>query len=177
MAATFGRPDKAWFAAELARHLGVPSSSLQRELQDLTAVGILASHRQGRMVYFQANRRCPIYPELRGLMLKTAGLTDVLADALRPLAGRVDVAFVHGSVAAGTDDGDSDVDLVVVGSVAPADLSVPLRGARTRLGRDVNPTVYTPTEFARRRVAADHFLTRVLDKPTLFVIGHTDDLG
>ena len=129
------------------------------------------------MVYFQANPRCPIYPELRGLMLKTAGLVDVLAGVLRPLAGRVDLAFVHGSVAAGTDDGDSDVDLVVVGSVAPADLSLPLRAARTRLGRDVNPTVYTPAEFASRRREADHFLTRVLDRPKLFVVGDADDLG
>ena len=177
LAVTLMRPKRPWYAAELARQLGVVPSTLQRELRDLTAAGILTTHRQGRMVYFQANTASPIYPELRGLMVKTAGLVDVLAAALRPLARRIAFAFVHGSMAAGTADGDSDVDLIAVGKVAPLDLALPLRGARDRLGRDVNPTVYAPAEFAARRAAADHFLTRVLDRPKLFVVGNVNDVG
>jgi len=49
LAATLVHPEKAWYVSELARRMGVPSSSLQRELQDLTSAGILKSHRQGRM--------------------------------------------------------------------------------------------------------------------------------
>ena len=72
------QPERAWYASELAQRLGVPSSSLQRELQDLTEAGILKTHKQGRMVYYQANRESPVFPDLRGLLLKTAGLVDVL---------------------------------------------------------------------------------------------------
>src|ERR1700733_6569158 len=81
LAAMFGQPQKQWYAAELARRMGVPSSSLQRELRSLADVGILNAHRQGRMAYYQANRTCPVFNELHGLLLKTAGLVDVLADA------------------------------------------------------------------------------------------------
>lgn len=84
LAATLVQPEKAWYASELAQRLGVPSSSLQRELQDLTEAGILKTHKQGRMVYYQANRESPVFPDLRGLLLKTAGLVDVLAQALSP---------------------------------------------------------------------------------------------
>src|ERR1700719_4435614 len=70
LAAMFVQPEKAWYVSELARRMGVPSSSLQRELQDLTGVGVFKSHRQGRMVYCQANTGSPVFPDLRGLLLK-----------------------------------------------------------------------------------------------------------
>ncbi|MDP9173158.1 MAG: helix-turn-helix domain-containing protein [Planctomycetota bacterium] len=177
LAATLMRPEKAWYASELARRMGVPSSSLQRELQDLTEAGILKGHRQGRMAYYQANADSPLFPDLRGLMLKTAGLVDVLADALKPLAAKLRVAFVYGSIASSNEQSDSDIDLMVVGSISPAELALPLRHARETLGREINPTVYTPAEFHKKRTAKDHFLTRVLDKPKLFVIGSKNELG
>lgn len=157
--------------------MGVPSSSLQRELQDLSDAGILKAHRQGRMAYYQANAESPIFLDLRGLFLKTAGLVDVLADALKPLADKLRIVFVYGSVASGSEQSDSDIDLMVIGAVSPAELALPLRHARELLGREINPTVYTPTEFAKKRASKDHFLTRVLDKPKLFVLGKKDELG
>jgi predicted nucleotidyltransferase len=157
--------------------MGVPSSSLQRELENLTEAGLLKTHRQGRMVYYQANADSPIFPDLRGLLLKTAGLVDVLAGAMKPLAAKLRIVFVYGSIASGSEDGDSDIDLMVIGSVSPMELAMPLRHAREFVGREINPTVYTPAEFHRKRSSKDHFLTQLLDKPKLFVIGNTHELG
>ena len=171
LAATLVQPEKAWYASELAHRLGVPSSSLQRELHDLREAGILKTYRQGRMVYYQANRDSPIFPDLRGLLLKTAGLVDVLAQALKPVAAKVATAFVYGSIAAGSEESDSDIDLMVVGQVSPEDLALPFRRARESLGREINPTVYTPAEFERKHAANDPFLKQVLDKPRLVVLG------
>jgi DNA-binding transcriptional ArsR family regulator len=176
LAAMLIRPEKAWYVSELARRMGVPSSSLQRELHDLEKAGVLKTRRQGRMAYYQANTNSPVFPELRGLMLKTAGLVDVLADAIEPLARKLRIVFVYGSIAAGGERSDSDIDLMVIGNVSPLDLAVPLRNARELLGREINPTVYTLAEFAKKRTARDHFLTRVLDKPKLFVRGDKDEL-
>jgi DNA-binding transcriptional ArsR family regulator len=176
LAAMFVQPEKAWYVSELARRMGVPSSSLQRELQDLTGAGVLKSHRQGRMVYYQANTGSPVFPDLRGLLLKTAGLVDVLADALKPMAARLRLAFVYGSIASGHEQSDSDIDLMVVGKVSPSELALPLRQARESLGREINPTVYTSSEFDKKRAAKDHFLTEVLTKPRLLVLGSEHDL-
>jgi DNA-binding transcriptional ArsR family regulator len=176
LAATFLHPEKAWYASELARRMGVPSSSLQRELSGLKGAGVLMVSRQGRMVYYQANTESPVYAELRGLMLKTAGLVGVLADALNPLMRKLQVVFVYGSIAGAHEDNSSDIDLMVVGNVSPVDLAMPLRKASELLGREINPSVYTPAEFAEKRDSKDHFLTRVLDKPKLFVPGDKNAL-
>jgi len=177
LAALLVRPDKPWFSSELARRLGVPSSSLQRELRDLTQAGILKSHRQGQMVYFQANRDSPLFPELRGLLLKTAGLVDVLAEALKPLTPKLQLVFVYGSIASAEERSESDIDLMVVGKTPRSDLALPLRRARELLGREINPTVYTRAEFARKLVTKDPFLIDVLTKPRLLVLGSEDELG
>lgn len=176
LAALFVQPDKPWFVSELARRMGVPPSSLQRELHSLTQAGILKTHRQGRMIYFQANADSPIFPDLRSLLLKTAGLTDVLADVLHPLADKVRVAFVYGSMASGSEQSDSDIDLLLIGTLTPAELAVPLRGATGLLGREINPTVYSLAEFREKHKAGNPFLTRVLDKPKLFVVGNSHEM-
>jgi DNA-binding transcriptional ArsR family regulator len=177
LAALLVRPDKTWYASELARRMAVTPSSLQRELRDLTRAGILKSHRQGRMAYYQANRESPLFEDLRGLFLKTAGLVDVLANALKPLAARITWAFVYGSIASGHEQSDSDIDLMIIGKVSPADLPLPLRRARELLGREINPTVYAPAEFAKKLAFKDHFLAQVLAKPKLDVLGSEDELA
>ena len=177
LAALLVRPDKTWYASELARRMAVTPSSLQRELRDLTRAGILKSHRQGRMAYYQANRESPLFEDLRGLFLKTAGLVDVLANALKPLAARITWAFVYGSIASGHEQSDSDIDLMVIGKVSPAALPLPLRRARELLGREINPTVYAPAEFAKKLAVEDHFLAQVLGKPKLNVLGSEDELA
>jgi predicted nucleotidyltransferase len=129
------------------------------------------------MVYYQANVDSPLFADLRGLLLKTAGLVDVLADALKPLASKLTVVFIFGSIASGNEQSDSDIDLMVLGMISPIALALPLRHAHDLLARAINPTIFTPAEFEKKLKAKDHFLTRVLDKPKLFVIGTQDDLG
>lgn len=170
LAALLVRPERNWYISQLAEHMQVPPSSLQRELQSLTQAGLLKSHRQGRMVYYQANTESPLFTDLRNLMLKTAGLVDVLAQALEPLAGRLRTVCVYGSVASGQERSDSDIDLLVIGSVSPADLALPLRRARQVLGREINPTVYSPAELDTKLAANDPFLKRILAGPRLPVL-------
>src|SRR3954452_4511643 len=112
LAATLLDPQRRWYVSELARHLRARPSSLQRELVSLVSAGILKSHRAGRMVYVHANTESPIFQELRGLLMKTAGLVDVLREALEPSANHIRVAFVYGSIARHEEHAQSDVDLL-----------------------------------------------------------------
>ncbi len=170
------RPERQWYRSELARVLGVPTSSLQRPLGSLCESQVLTARRDGNRLYYQANARSPLFPELRGLLVKTSGLVGVLRDELEPLAPKVTVALVYGSIASGEETSDSDVDLLVVGAVGLRDLAAPLRGAAVRLGREVNPIVYSEAEFAAKSRAGNDFLVAVLDKPRLFVVGTEDDV-
>lgn len=177
LAATFGQPRRWWYMAELARYLQVTPSSLQRELVSLVRAGILVEKREGKHVYFQAGTSSPIFRELQGLILKTVGLADVIRDALKPLADRIEWAFIHGSVAKSQEHSGSDVDLIIIGHVGLADVSSPLRAAERRLNRAVNPATYTADEFASKLKSNHHFIATVMRSKKLFIWGDTREFG
>jgi predicted nucleotidyltransferase len=175
LSALLMNPKRSWFLSDLARHLGVPKTSLQRELLNLEGAGIILREVDGRQVYYRANPNCPFLPELQGLLAKTAGFVDVIREALESVKGRITVAFLYGSIARGEEVAESDVDLMVVGNVGLSGLAHIIRRARVRLAREVNPTVFTPDEFASK-AKEKGFVRAVLDKPKLFVVGDEDVL-
>ncbi|HEX2460998.1 MAG TPA: nucleotidyltransferase domain-containing protein [Vicinamibacterales bacterium] len=171
LAATLMQPEKWWYLSELAQFLGTSPSSLQRELKALVDGGILETRREGTRAYFKADTRSPVFPELRGLIDKTAGVVPTLQAILRPFAGRIACAFVYGSVARREEHAASDIDLLVVGDVGLADLTPALRKAEARLGREVNITSYSAAEFRKKTAAKEHFLSAILRGQKLFVKG------
>jgi predicted nucleotidyltransferase len=176
LAATLTQPEKWWYLSELAEFLGTRPSSLQRELKALVDGGILQTRREGTRAYFKADTRSPLFPELHGLIEKTAGVVPTLRDVLRSLGSRIACAFVYGSVARGEEHALSDVDMLVVGEIGLTDLSPVLRKAEARLGREVNVTNYSPRELRKKAAAKEHFLTEVLRAPKTFVKGEPHDL-
>jgi DNA-binding transcriptional ArsR family regulator len=171
LAATFGEPYRWWYMRELARHLRLTPSTLQRELASLVRGGILLQRREGKHVYFKAATESPIFEELQGLILKTVGLADVIRDVLKPLADRIRWAFIYGSVARSNEHSASDVDLMLIGQVGLADVSSPLRKAERRLHRAVNPTTYTTDAFAAKVKSNHHFIAAVMRSKKLFLLG------
>lgn len=177
LALVLQHPERAWFRSEIARELETAASSLQRPLAALQSAGILTARRDGNRVYFQADVRNPVLPELRGLMAKTAGIAGVVAEALGAHSSRISVAFVYGSAATGDETPASDVDLLVVGEVRLADLAIPLRRAARRLDREIHPALYSATEFRAKVRDRNRFLLAIFARPKLFVVGTEDDLA
>jgi predicted nucleotidyltransferase len=171
-----GHPDEAYYLRELVRHIGGAVGAVQRELELLTASGLVRREVRGKQVYFQANQKAAIFPELQGLFAKTVGLVDILREALIPLANSVDAAFVFGSAARGELHASSDIDLLVIGETSFGDVVTAIQPAEKRLGRDVNPTVYSADEFRAKVEAKHHFLIKVLAEPKMFVFGKEDDV-
>lgn len=171
LALLYGRPDEEFYLREIAREAGTSPSSLQRDLSVLSEAGIIERSEHGRQVYFRANRTCPVFDELRGLVAKTFGVADVLKEALARHSSRIRVAFVYGSIARGEERAGSDVDVFVIGDVKFADISKSLRAAEARLGREINPTIYPDEEFIAKARGGDHFVQSVLEGEKLFLIG------
>ena len=171
-----GHPDEAYYLRELVRHIGGAVGAVQRELELLTASGLVCREVRGNQVYFRANQKAAIFPELKGLFAKTVGLVDILRESLMPLADRIRAAFVFGSAARGELHASSDADLLVIGDVSFGDVIAVIQAAEKRLGRDVNPTVFSEDEFRTKVLAKHHFVTSVLAQPKMFVLGEDDDL-
>jgi predicted nucleotidyltransferase len=172
----FGRPDESFYVREIVRATRVGQGAVQRKLQRLAEAGIIDRVVRGRQVFYQANRRCPIFAELQGLVVKTADVADVLRAALAPLVDRIVVTFIFGSFASGEPRKTSDVDVLVVGDATFGAIVSALSAAQEKLVRDVNPSVYPVAEFRQKLVASHHFLTSVLNGPKIFLVGDEREL-
>lgn len=159
---------------EMERRSGLNDSTLRQELRKLIRLDLVQSRRDSNRVYYRAKTENPLYPEIRNLVLKTSGLSDMLKSALRDK--RIRVAFVFGSVARGEEKAGSDVDLMVIGQLGLRDLSRLLSGIEEKIGREVNPHVLREEEFRKRIRAKEHFVSNVMDSPKIFIIGSNREL-
>lgn len=174
----FGNPGRSFYANELIELAGSGTGAVQRELARLESSGLATVTRVGNQKHYQANPGSPVYAELRGLVLKTSGLVDVLRAALQPLKSGIENAFVYGSVAKQQDTADSDIDLMVVSdTLSYAELFGALEDAAAQLGRTVNPTVYSRRELDKRLRSDNAFIRRVWSQPRLPVIGGLHDFA
>jgi len=174
----FGQPDREFHLSELRRLTGLGSASLQRELNRLAKAGLVRSQRVGNLRRFQANPQSPVYGELVGLTRKTLGVEPLLREALQPLVPNLRAAWIYGSVAKQTDTAQSDIDVMLIGKNLPlAKVLERLVPLEAQLGRKINPTCYTPTEFKRRRAEPDSFVNRVLAQPILHLVGDAHERG
>lgn len=172
LAVLFGNPGRSFYANEVIALAQSGTGAVQRELASLSEAGLLTVRRQGNQKHYQANADAPVFAELRGLVLKTMGLADVLRVALAPLAPQIAQAFVYGSVAKQQDTAASDIDVMIVSDdLSYADVFGALESATATLGRKVNPTLYTPAEIAKRIGNDNVFVTRVQRQPKIWLIG------
>ena len=177
LAVLFGQPDRSFYGNELLRLTGTGRGALQRELEKLVSADLVTVTPVGNQKHYQANAAAPIFAELRGIVMKTLGLADVLRTALNAVSDRIELAFVFGSVAKGTDTATSDIDLMVVTeTLTYADLFEGLAAAEQVLGRKVNPTLYTSAALAEKVRTENNFVLRVLSQPKIFLIGTEDVL-
>lgn len=177
LALFFGNPDRSYYTKEVVRYAGVGIGSVQRELEKLGGAGLLTVTRIGNQKHYQANRLAPIFGELRGIVLKTFGLADVLRQALASFANRISVAFIYGSVAKATDTASSDIDVMIVApDLSYSEVVAFFAEPEASLGRAINPTLYKPEDFARKLAEDNAFLSKVLNQPRIFLIGTDDDI-
>lgn len=170
------RPDQQIHLRELARVIGAAPGTLKKELDALCEAGLLRAERVGNQVRFCANTAHPVFPELQALIRKTIGLADALRLSLAPLAGRIDAAFIFGSMASGTESAGSDIDLMVVGDAGFAEIVDVTYAAQATLGREINPKVMSASEWQAKKAERNAFLQDVLNKPRIMLIGDADAL-
>jgi len=174
----FGRPGESFYLRQIARLTSEGPGNVQRELKALAEAGLVTRDRQGKQVYFQANRDSPVFDELRRLMEKTTGLADQMRAALDSLqeSGQVEFAFVFGSVATGEHTSQSDVDLMIIGDVRLSEIIPILRPVQDVLGREINPSIHSSEEFRKKLTAGEHFIGSVMKRPKLMIVGSKDEL-
>lgn len=170
-------PGQRYHVREISRLTGTASGTTARELSRLADVGLLERSRVGNQVLYAANEQCPVFEELASILRKTSGLVDVLAQALVPLASRIDAAFVFGSIASGKANTGSDVDLMIIGDgLGYGEVVSLLYQQQEALGREINPKVYERKEWQRLAQENGSFFKDIMSRPKLFVTGDESEL-
>lgn len=175
----YSQPDRSFYTKEILRLTGMGVFTIKRELDRMVASGILTLKKVGNQHHYQANRECPIFADLRNIVLKTFGMTEILRSALAPLDDQIQLAFVYGSLARGADSKKSDVDLMVIAEheLPYSDVMNHLLPLEQSLMRTINPTIYNFAEFETKLKGGNNFLEKTLDRPKLWIKGSEDDIA
>ena len=172
----FGQPQRSYHLSELRRLTGLGSASLQREINRLVVASLANSTLKGNQRQISANRQSPLFKELSNLTRKVMGAAALLTEALRPIEQKIEVAFLYGSVAKQSDNAESDIDIMMIGSdLRLGEVLEQLLPAEEMLCRKVNPTCYTAGEFKKRLSDTDSFVNKVLSQPIIQLFGNMDD--
>lgn len=173
----YSKPDCDFHTNEIIRTVHSGTGAVQRELKKMTAAGLVIIKFVGNQKRYQVNSTAPFFAELRGLILKTFGLADILRAALKPLVDKqIYFAFIYGSMAKQEDTANSDIDLMIIGDkLTYIDLFKLLQKAEKQLGRSIHPTCYTPSEWLHKFKNDNHFINQIIKQPKIFLIGIEDD--
>lgn len=170
-------PDKMFYQRGIASETGLMIRAVQREVSRMRRIGLLKESVSGNRIYYRINKNCPIYPDLKAIILKSSGIVNLLRQYLKDVGkDGIRIAFIYGSYAKNTENINSDVDLLVIGDITGRKISSLLSPAKSELKREINFNIYSESEFRSRIAKKDHFITSILKEPKVFLIGNANDL-
>lgn len=172
----FSNPEAEFYLRELERLLKFSVANIRRELVKLAKIGLFKARSAGNMVYYSLNKDYPLYDELKNIVFKTVGIEGSLKAIMGDIQG-IEAALIYGSFAAGQEDAESDIDLLIIGAPNEDKLIIELGKLEKELKREINYTLYSRTEYERRKREHDSFIENVLTRPKIMLRGTENELS
>jgi predicted nucleotidyltransferase len=161
------------YLRDIEKLSSVNIQSIQKEVKHLTSLDLIKSRKDGNRIYYSANVTHPLYPDLVSIVEKTVGIVAQLIERLDDK--RIEAAFLFGSFANGKEKSESDIDLIVIGELGMRALTKLISGIQEKIGREINPHIFTKEEFKKRIKEKDHFVTSILKEEIKFIKGDLDE--
>ncbi len=169
------RPGEGFTFNGLVDATGINRESLNRALRRLVLLGLVTRTKERASVRYSVQVHHPVYPEMKSICAKLFGVGDLLR-SYTDLGSEVAFALIFGSVAAGTDDPGSDIDILVVGTPDRVELNRWARGATEKLGREVNTVVISDSELEHQLERHNKFYEGILGGPKIMLKGDESNL-
>ena len=166
----FSHPEKKYYLRELEKKINFPVQNIRRELINLEKKGMFKREKSGNQVFYYLNKESPIYNDIENIISKTIGIENKLRESLSELSG-IKQAFIFGSFADGTKDYLSDIDIMIIGDIDENNLIEKIMELETKFEREINYHIYSEKEFKKRKKEKDSFISNILSKPVIFLIG------
>jgi len=168
-------PERSFYMQEIGRILGKKPGVFQRTLNNLVSEGIVESEHKANARYFKANKRYPLYKEIKSIVFKTIGVEASLKAELEQISG-IQFAFIYGSYAKGKENYLSDIDLVIIGKPHEDELIKKLDRLEEKLQREINYKFYKLKEFTKEIKEKEPFVLEILKEKKIILIGGDDAL-
>ena len=172
----YSHVDERFYVRQIIRETGCGTGAVQRELKNLSRVGIIKKTNEGQQIFYHADPKCSIFDEIKSIVIKTVAVGEVLENALSKIRDGITVAFIFGSLVAGDENSGSDVDLMIIGDVKFSMITVILNPIQEKIRREINPIVYPPEEFRQKSIENHHFINSIMEKEKIFLIGDENEL-
>lgn len=140
----FLNPSMKAYLRELAKEFDVSTNSVRTELNTLRENDILVAEREGRNVYYRANTKHPLFPELSSMVRKITGI-DELANSVIQRLGNLEAVYLAGDYARGQDTGI--IDMILIGEIDKGQLDDVILKTERYIKRKIRPLILTSKEF------------------------------
>ena len=174
LALYFSHPEKKYYLRQLEKILHFPVQNIRRELINLEKNSIFKREKSGNQVFYFLNRKSPIYSDIRNIISKTIGIENQIRESLSGISG-INKAFIFGSFADGTQDSLSDIDIIITGDIDEDVLIEKISRLENKFEREINYHIYIEKEFRERRNEENSFISKILSKPVIFLIGENEN--
>ncbi|MBD8487183.1 winged helix-turn-helix transcriptional regulator [Echinicola sp. CAU 1574] len=124
----------------LAEEFNESTNSVRVELNRLSEAGILVSEHEGNTKSYSANRRHPLFAEMKNLVAKYLGL-DRLVEVVIKKLGNVQKAIVIGDYAKGVDSGEIEM-ILIAKDINQEYLDFLIKKAEEKIERKVKVEVF-----------------------------------
>lgn len=171
----FSNPTEIYHVRGLVRKISEEINAVRRELLHLETAGLLKKEPRGNRLYYWVNPNYLLYPELLMLIAKEAGLGEQIIKSKNRI-GRIEFCVFSSKFVRRAERKEDEVDILVVGSVVMAELSVLVKTEEEKRGREINYTVMSNEEFDFRKKRRDPFLLGILYSGKVMIIGNEEEL-
>jgi predicted nucleotidyltransferase len=162
-------PQNRYYLRGIIKLINAPMRAVQRELLRLEGIELLTKKVEGNRIYYQINISHLLFPDLKNIIFKTVGFGETLRASLVKENG-IEAAFIYGSYAEGRESAQSDIDLFIIGDISGKKLQTLLRKNIKTYGRAMNPIIYSPAEYKKKKNG--HFISSVLKRSKIMLKGN-----
>ena len=167
-------PEKEYHIRELSKSLNIPYGMVYREIKNLVSLGILNERKVGKITLISPNKNLAYFNDLKGIIVKTAGIAEPLKEALSGIEG-IRYALIFGSFARGDETEKSDVDVLIIGDADEEKILRELRKLEKDLEREINYILWKEEEFLDRVKNKHHLLVDIASNPIIMLVGDENE--
>lgn len=168
-------PGQSYHLRGLAQAAGTDSGNTSKLLRPLVKLGLVLAAPDSHSTRYSINDRSPLAGPLRQLVI---GAGSLMAD-LRAVADGLHAKYVgiFGSVAAGTDDKDSDIDVLVVGELNGVAAQAAFTSVGRKHRRSINTVAVTPAQLVDHLTDGGAFWTSLASGKRIDIKGEWTDVA